>query len=168
MLKWNILISKLDNPTGTKDVTEQNQTWLVTKWLWWLLASGDFISLDQSLWCHWWSLSHPERAVRKERSLSRPGGGGATMLCAGSMVATDKPQKTSFSLWDKKKQGQKSQDKALEKESGWTKIFMFPSPAAREHCAPRLSHSTLPSEPHMACLGRKPDTSAMDLLLCHP
>lgn len=63
----------------------------------------------------------------------------------------------------------KEKKKGLEKESEWTKLlFMFPLPAARERYAPLSFHSTLPSEPHMACLGRQPDTSAMDLQLHHP
>lgn len=40
----------------------------VTKWLWFLLPSGYFISPDQPLWCHSWFLSYPERTVGGERA----------------------------------------------------------------------------------------------------
>lgn len=62
--------------------------------------------------------------MRKERSLTRPGGG-CTMLCAG-MVATDKPQKL-LSICDIRKSkeekdsmymGYIEKDKVLHKESG--------------------------------------------------
>lgn len=50
------------------------------------------------------------------------------------------------------------QNKGLHKVSRWTEtLFMFPSPSAWEWCGPLSFHSTLPSEPHMACLGREPD-----------
>lgn len=57
-----------------------------------------------------------------------------------------------------KKHARKSQEKGPRQKTSEQTLFMFPPPSAREQCAACPLVSTLPSEPHMAYLGRRPDT----------
>lgn len=114
---------------------------------------------NQAVWCHRWSPSHRQRALKKERT-QLPRWRLHNDLNSTEMKGKETYARALLLVCEVrvKKHARKSQEKGPRQKTSEQTLFMFPPPSAREQCAACPLVSTLPSEPHMAYLGRRPDT----------